>query len=189
MLLNAFHWTLCVVHLFLFSPNVTVTAGLWRGMTVFSPLYQPALKCMPSHRVLMRLAVPLVSDREGESGEKEGAGLQTPTWIWKAPKGCHKCSSSPEGRSSIRTVSAAIRQPVSPQPWLTCCRLISETYPACESAQPQGLHHRADTVRSLLSLDVSLGLTQWRQDLKDSSLHNGRSFNINIQDLLGWQLK
>lgn len=86
MLLNAFHWILCSMHLFLFSPNVTVIAGLWMGMTVFLLLYQPALKCIPSHRVLIWLGVSLCQiERERVERRKVLAYMPPPGF--ESPKG------------------------------------------------------------------------------------------------------
>lgn len=68
---------------------------------------------------------------EGCEQRDEG---ETAGWDWppcqhlesKTPEGCHKCSSLPEGHSSIPVVSTTIHQCVSPQPWLTCCWLINQ---------------------------------------------------------------
>lgn len=138
-------WTLSTsVLLFFSSPSIAATAPK------FSPWYQPILKCMPSWGVFMThdALVERFKRREGRSWPA--------CWHleFKAPEGCHKCSSLPEGHSSIRIALATIHQFVSPQPWLTCCWLISETDPARESALPEGPYHHTDTMRSSLSLDT-----------------------------------
>lgn len=116
----------------------------------FSLSSQPVLKCMPSPGFLMTHRALVV-------GCKLGGGRSLPACQHlesKAPEGRHKCSSLPEGHSSIHTVSTAIHQCVSLQLWLTCCRLISETDPARQSALPEGFHHQDDAMTSLLSMDM-----------------------------------
>lgn len=164
-----------------FSPSVAATAPK------FSPWYQPLLQCMPSWGVFMTHdALERFKRREGRSWPA-CRHLE-----FKAPEGCHKCSSLPEGHSSVRIVSATIHQFVSPQPWLTCCWLISETDPACESALPEGPYHHTDTMRSSLSLDTFLSSTQQQKWLKkfkwffSPSLWRSYYATSTFPDLLRW---
>lgn len=67
------------MHLFLFSPNITVTA-------LFLLLYQPALKCIPNYRVLIQLGMPLCQiERERVKGRKVLAYMPPPGF--ESPKG------------------------------------------------------------------------------------------------------
>lgn len=81
-LFNGFHRilkTLCIMHLFLFSPNITVTA-------LFLLLYQPALKCIPNYGVLIWLGVPLCQI-ERERVERRKVLAYVPPPGFESPKG------------------------------------------------------------------------------------------------------